>query len=76
MALMHNFHIENGSVTYMSKFLESDAYIKNKTENRIVCSEFGTLAAPDPCMSVYDRMKSRFDFKKGKYSYLSIYFYI
>ncbi|PIO32051.1 hypothetical protein AB205_0126560, partial [Aquarana catesbeiana] len=64
MALMHNFHIENGSVTYMSKFLESDAYIKNKTENRIVCSEFGTLAAPDPCMSVYDRMKSRFDFKK------------
>ncbi|XP_077313813.1 carotenoid-cleaving dioxygenase, mitochondrial-like isoform X2 [Lithobates pipiens] len=76
MALMHNFHIENGSVTYMSKFLESDAYIKNKTANRIVCSEFGTLAAPDPCMSVYDRMKSRFDLKKASTDNCSVNYVI
>ncbi|KAM9299371.1 carotenoid-cleaving dioxygenase, mitochondrial-like [Gastrophryne carolinensis] len=63
MALMHNFKIDNGNVTYMSKFLESDAYTKNKSENRIVFSEFGTLAMPDPCMSLFDRIKSRFDFK-------------
>ncbi|XP_018427126.1 PREDICTED: beta,beta-carotene 9',10'-oxygenase-like [Nanorana parkeri] len=64
MALMHKFNIDNGSVTYMSKFLESDAYTMNLSQNRIVASEFGTLASPDPCMSVFDRMKSRFDFQK------------
>ncbi|XP_068097057.1 carotenoid-cleaving dioxygenase, mitochondrial-like [Hyperolius riggenbachi] len=64
MALMHNFRIDNGAVSYMSKFLESDSYIKNKKANRIVASEFGTLAMPDPCTSVYDRMKSRFTLKK------------
>ncbi|XP_073441202.1 carotenoid-cleaving dioxygenase, mitochondrial [Dendrobates tinctorius] len=60
MALMHNFKIENGSVTYMSKFLQSDSYTKNKSANRIVLSEFGTLAAPDPCKSLYDRFMSKF----------------
>ncbi|KAM4015438.1 LOW QUALITY PROTEIN: carotenoid-cleaving dioxygenase, mitochondrial-like [Anomaloglossus baeobatrachus] len=47
IALMHSFKIENGSVTYMSKFLQSDSYTRNKSANRIVMSEFGTLAAPD-----------------------------
>ncbi|XP_077105855.1 carotenoid-cleaving dioxygenase, mitochondrial-like isoform X2 [Ranitomeya variabilis] len=60
MALMHNFKIENGAVTYMSKFLQSDSYTKNKSANRIVLSEFGTLAAPDPCKSLYDRFMSKF----------------
>ncbi|KAM5142359.1 carotenoid-cleaving dioxygenase, mitochondrial-like [Mantella aurantiaca] len=64
MALMHSFNIDRGSVTYMSRFLESDSYMKNKSENRIVMTEFGTMAAPDPCMSLFDRMKSRFDFQK------------
>ncbi|XP_075047215.1 carotenoid-cleaving dioxygenase, mitochondrial-like isoform X1 [Mixophyes fleayi] len=60
MALMHSFKIENGSVTYLSKFLQSDSYAKNKDANRIVVSEFGTLAMPDPCKSVYDRFVSKF----------------
>ncbi|XP_053307679.1 carotenoid-cleaving dioxygenase, mitochondrial [Spea bombifrons] len=60
MALMHNFKIENGSVTYMSKFLQSDSYTTNKSENRIVISEFGTLAMPDPCKSVFERFMSKF----------------
>ncbi|XP_063799275.1 carotenoid-cleaving dioxygenase, mitochondrial-like [Pseudophryne corroboree] len=60
MALLHRFNIQNGSVTYMSKFLQSDSYTKNKKENRIVVSEFGTLAMPDPCMSLFDRFKSKF----------------
>ncbi|XP_073513270.1 carotenoid-cleaving dioxygenase, mitochondrial [Phyllobates terribilis] len=60
MALMHNFKIEDGSVTYMSKFLQSDSYTKNKSANRIVLSEFGTLATPDPCKSLYDRFISKF----------------
>ncbi|XP_075695865.1 carotenoid-cleaving dioxygenase, mitochondrial-like [Rhinoderma darwinii] len=62
MALMHNFKIENGSVTYLSKFLQSDSYTKNKSANRIVISEFGTVAMPDPCKSVFDRFMSKFKF--------------
>ncbi|KAM4704170.1 carotenoid-cleaving dioxygenase, mitochondrial-like isoform 2-T2 [Rhinophrynus dorsalis] len=60
MAVMHKFKIENGSVTYLSKFLESDVYMLNKSQNRIVVSEFGTLAMPDPCKSVFDRFRSKF----------------
>ncbi|CAN2389993.1 Beta-carotene oxygenase [Pristimantis euphronides] len=60
MALMHNFRIDNGSVTYMSKFLQSDSYTRNKSANRIVVSEFGTMATPDPCKSLYDRFMSKF----------------
>ncbi|XP_075460122.1 carotenoid-cleaving dioxygenase, mitochondrial-like isoform X2 [Ascaphus truei] len=61
MALMHKFTMENGSVTYMSKFLESDCYKTNKSQNRIVVSEFGTLAMPDPCKSLYKRFMSTFE---------------
>ncbi|KAG8434464.1 hypothetical protein GDO86_012731 [Hymenochirus boettgeri] len=60
MALMHQFKIKNGAVTYMSKFLESDSYKLNKSQNRIVASEFGTLAVPDPCKTLYDRFMSKF----------------
>ncbi|KAM3920985.1 carotenoid-cleaving dioxygenase, mitochondrial-like [Leptodactylus fuscus] len=60
MALMHNFKIDNGSVTYMSKFLQSDSYTKNKKANRIVVSEFGTLEMSDPCKSAFDRFMSKF----------------
>ncbi|KAG8434465.1 hypothetical protein GDO86_012732, partial [Hymenochirus boettgeri] len=61
MALLHKFTIENGCVTYMSKFLESDSYKKNSSENRIVVSEFGTTAMPDPCKSIFQRFLSRFE---------------
>ncbi|MEE6484759.1 hypothetical protein FKM82_014015 [Ascaphus truei] len=61
MALMHKFTMENGSVTYMSKFLESDCYKTNKSQNRIVVSEFGTLAMPDPCKSLFKRFMSTFE---------------
>ncbi|MEE6484756.1 hypothetical protein FKM82_014014 [Ascaphus truei] len=65
MCLMHKFTIENGSVTYASKFLESDSYKRNKRENRIVVSEFGTLAMPDPCKSVFERFKAKFEMPKS-----------
>ncbi|XP_078538135.1 carotenoid-cleaving dioxygenase, mitochondrial-like [Lissotriton helveticus] len=61
MALMHQFKIENGTVTYMSKFLQSDSYLSNKEKNRIVVSEFGTVAMPDPCKSLFERFMSRFE---------------
>ncbi|KAM8927667.1 carotenoid-cleaving dioxygenase, mitochondrial-like [Pelodytes ibericus] len=64
MALLHKFTIENGCVTYMSKFLESDSYTTNRSQNRIVTSEFGTLALPDPCKSMYQRFMSTFELPK------------
>lgn len=38
----------SGEVTYRSRFLESDTYKANMAANRIVVSEMGTMAYPDP----------------------------
>ncbi|XP_059812845.1 carotenoid-cleaving dioxygenase, mitochondrial-like isoform X1 [Hypanus sabinus] len=61
LALMHQFRIDDGIVTYMSKFLRSDAYRINSEYNRIMVSEFGTLAMPDPCKNIFERFTSRFE---------------
>lgn len=60
MAMMHRFHICEGNVTYSSRFLRSDSYVQNSEKNRIVVSEFGTLAMPDPCKNIFARFFSRF----------------
>uniref|UniRef100_A0A3P9J4S0 Carotenoid-cleaving dioxygenase, mitochondrial n=2 Tax=Oryzias TaxID=8089 RepID=A0A3P9J4S0_ORYLA len=61
MAMLHQFKIQKGEVTYMSRFLQSDAYKKNSERDRIVMSEFGTLAMPDPCKNFFQRFLSRFE---------------
>uniref|UniRef100_A0A2K5X5P5 Carotenoid-cleaving dioxygenase, mitochondrial n=1 Tax=Macaca fascicularis TaxID=9541 RepID=A0A2K5X5P5_MACFA len=61
MALLHQFRMAKGTVTYRSKFLQSDTYKANSAKNRIVMSEFGTLAIPDPCKNVFERFMSRFE---------------
>uniref|UniRef100_A0A3B4Z9M5 Beta,beta-carotene 9',10'-oxygenase-like n=1 Tax=Stegastes partitus TaxID=144197 RepID=A0A3B4Z9M5_9TELE len=58
MAMMHRFHICEGNVTYNSRFLRSDSYVRNSEKNRIVVSEFGTLAMPDPCKNIFARFFS------------------
>uniref|UniRef100_A0A671SB04 Carotenoid-cleaving dioxygenase, mitochondrial n=1 Tax=Sinocyclocheilus anshuiensis TaxID=1608454 RepID=A0A671SB04_9TELE len=63
MALMHRFQIEDGQVTYRSRFLRSDSYKQNSERNRIIVSEFGTLALPDPCKNFFQRFLSRFEIK-------------
>uniref|UniRef100_A0A3Q3JBT1 Beta-carotene 15, 15-dioxygenase 2, like n=1 Tax=Monopterus albus TaxID=43700 RepID=A0A3Q3JBT1_MONAL len=65
MALMHQFHICEGNVTYNSRFLQSDSYVCNSEKNRIVVSEFGTLAMPDPCKNIFARFFSRFQIPKA-----------
>ena len=60
LALIHRFHIENGSVTYQNKFLRSDSYNRDTKANRIVVSEFGTRAFPDPCKTIWQRFMSYF----------------
>ncbi|XP_076020814.1 beta-carotene 15, 15-dioxygenase 2, like [Genypterus blacodes] len=60
MALMHRFHISQGNVTYSSRFLRSDSFVRNSEKERIVVSEFGTMAMPDPCKNIFSRFFSRF----------------
>lgn len=64
MAMMHRFHLQDGNVTYSSRFLRSDSYVENAAKNRIVVSEFGTLALPDPCKNIFARFFSRFQIPK------------
>ncbi|KAK5858365.1 hypothetical protein PBY51_002511 [Eleginops maclovinus] len=61
MALLHKFNIAEGQVTYMSRFLNSEAYRKNSERDRIIMSEFGTLAMPDPCKNIFQRFLSCFE---------------
>ncbi|NWT15378.1 BCDO2 oxygenase, partial [Vireo altiloquus] len=61
MALLHQFQLAHGRVTYRSRFLQSSSYTRNRQHERIVASEFGTLAMPDPCKSIFGRFLSRFE---------------
>ncbi|XP_074645275.1 beta,beta-carotene 15,15'-dioxygenase-like [Tubulanus polymorphus] len=60
LAMIHHFQIKNGVVTYRNRFVQSDTYKKNMAANRIVVSEFGTLAFPDPCKNIFQRFFSKF----------------
>ncbi|XP_047530293.1 carotenoid isomerooxygenase-like [Vanessa atalanta] len=62
LALIHRFSIKHSKVTYQCRFVRSETYKKNTTANRIVVTEFGTKAVPDPCRSIFDRISSIFNF--------------
>uniref|UniRef100_A0AAQ5YIS4 Retinoid isomerohydrolase n=1 Tax=Amphiprion ocellaris TaxID=80972 RepID=A0AAQ5YIS4_AMPOC len=59
-ALMHKFDFKNGQVTYFRKFVRTDAYVRAITEKRVVITEFGTFAYPDPCKNIFSRFFSYF----------------
>lgn len=59
-ALIHQFTIRDGRVTYQSRYLKGDTYKKNLKANRIVVTEFGTGAYPDPCKTLFQRFMSFF----------------
>ncbi|TNN34157.1 Beta,beta-carotene 9',10'-oxygenase [Liparis tanakae] len=65
MALLHQFKICSGQVTYKSRFLSSDSFKANKQHNRIAVSEFGTIQVPDPCKNFFLRFLSRFELPKS-----------
>ncbi|XP_038060420.1 retinoid isomerohydrolase-like [Patiria miniata] len=64
LSLLTRFNISEGKVTYQSRFQRSDSYTKAMEQNRIVVSEFGTMAHPDPCLSIFGRFMSMF--KQGE----------
>lgn len=49
------FFVKDGKATYQCKFLHTDIYKKNTAAKRIVVTEFGTKAVPDPCRTIFDR---------------------
>uniref|UniRef100_A0A8C5N3V2 Beta-carotene oxygenase 1 n=1 Tax=Leptobrachium leishanense TaxID=445787 RepID=A0A8C5N3V2_9ANUR len=55
LALLHSFTFKDGEVYYRSKFLRSDTFNSNMEANRIVVSEFGTMAYPDPCKNIFSK---------------------
>lgn len=55
-ALLHRFALKDGKATYQCRFIQTDTYQKNKAANRIVVTEFGTRAVPDPCHSIFDKV--------------------
>merc|ERR1712212_1008953 len=59
-ALFHKFDFQDGKVTYFRKFVKTDAYVRAITENRVVITEFGTFAYPDPCKNIFSRFFSYF----------------
>uniref|UniRef100_A0A669CCM6 Retinoid isomerohydrolase n=1 Tax=Oreochromis niloticus TaxID=8128 RepID=A0A669CCM6_ORENI len=59
-ALMHKFDFKNGQVTYFRKFIRTDAYVRAITEKRVVITEFGTFAYPDPCKNIFSRFFTYF----------------
>ncbi|KAI4490947.1 hypothetical protein M0802_010621 [Mischocyttarus mexicanus] len=60
-ALLHRFEISDGNVTYQRRFVQTEIYKKNKAAQRIVVSEFGTKAVPDPCQSIFKRVAAVFN---------------
>ncbi|CAL8311725.1 unnamed protein product [Merluccius merluccius] len=48
MALMQSFCFKDGEVIYRSRYLKGDTYKANMAAKRIVVSEMGTMAYPDP----------------------------
>jgi hypothetical protein len=49
------FAIDGGHVTYQSRFLQTQTYKRNMAAQRIVVTEFGTKAVPDPCQTIFQR---------------------
>lgn len=54
-SVLHRFTISNGKVTYFPRILDTDTWQQSVKANRLVTSQFGTYAYPDPCKSLFQR---------------------
>ena len=55
LALLQQFVIKDGNVTYYNRFLRSQTYLTNMKAGMIVESELGTPGLPDPCKNIFAR---------------------
>ncbi|XP_054266986.1 carotenoid isomerooxygenase-like [Macrosteles quadrilineatus] len=60
-AMVQRFGIADGKATYQCRFLQTNTYRKNMAAGRIVCNEFGTGVAPDPCQTIFHRIMAMFN---------------
>uniref|UniRef100_A0A0K0F3R1 Carotenoid isomerooxygenase (inferred by orthology to a D. melanogaster protein) n=1 Tax=Strongyloides venezuelensis TaxID=75913 RepID=A0A0K0F3R1_STRVS len=65
MAYIQKYAFADGEMKFSAKYLRSDAYNQNMQANRIVVSEFGTTAFPDPCKNVFQRFFNFFSIEKS-----------
>ncbi|KAI1694869.1 retinal pigment epithelial membrane protein [Ditylenchus destructor] len=65
MAYMQKYDFKNSKVYFSAKYLESETYKANKAAQRIVVTEFGTRAFPDPCKNMFFRFFTQI-FAKNK----------
>src|SRR5687768_10719148 len=56
LAMLHRFGIDDGSVSYASRFLRGNSYRAAKAKGEITYSEFAT----DPCRSLFQRVTAMF----------------
>jgi beta,beta-carotene 9',10'-dioxygenase len=55
-AMLHKFSFIDGKVSYMNRFIQSDAYKRAKEKGKISYHEFAT----DPCRSIFSRVSTMF----------------
>ena len=60
LAMLHNYTISNGEVTYCSRYLQSEAHTQAVARKSIVYAEFGTPVPQDPCKNIFHRFFSYF----------------
>jgi len=53
--LLQKFQIRNGKAYYMNRFIDTKSHERNKAGKRLIVSEFGTVAVPDPCETIFSR---------------------
>jgi len=57
LAMLHRFHIDNGNVSYRSRFIDCAAYRSTQKEGRITYSDFAT----DPCRTLFQQLQTIFN---------------
>lgn len=57
LAMLHKFSIRNGTVSYLSRFVDCAAWRSVKAGGKITYSDFAT----DPCRSLFGRIQTVFD---------------
>jgi len=57
LAMLHRFHISNGSVAYRSRYVDCNAYRETMQEGRICYSDFAT----DPCRTLFQQLQTIFN---------------
>lgn len=60
MAYIQRYHFEDAKMFYSARYLEGDDYNECMRANRIITGSFGTVALPDPCKTIFQRMVSYF----------------